>query len=123
MSSLQQVEGRTGARWGLLAAEVIDFEGTVEVVLEAPGLEPGDFEVEVQGDILVVRGEKKVSREETRGHYYVMERAYGRFERAIKLPAPVDDITARARYRHGVPTVAPPKMAGSRGRRIAVEER
>lgn len=112
-----------GARWGLLAAEVTDADGNVEVTLEAPGLEPGDFEVEVQGDILVVRGEKKVSREETQGHYYVMERAYGRFERAIKLPAPVDDITARARYRHGVLTVSLPKIAGARGRRIAVEER
>jgi HSP20 family protein len=112
-----------GARWGLLAAEVTDADGTVEVALEAPGLEPGDFEIELHGDILVVRGEKKVSREETRGHYYVMERAYGRFERAIKLPAPVDDITARARYRHGVLTVSLPKIAGARGRRIAVEER
>lgn len=115
--------GARGARWGLLAAEVTDFGGTIEVALEAPGLEPGDFEVEVQDDILVVRGEKKVSREETRDHYYVMERAYGRFERAIRLPAPVDDITARARYRHGVLTVSLPKIAGARGRRIAVEER
>lgn len=112
-----------GARWGLLAAEVTDANGTVQVALEAPGLEPGDFEVELQGDILVVRGEKKVSRQETRDHYYVMERAYGRFERAIKLPAPVDDITARARYRHGVLTVSLPKIAGARGRRISVEER
>lgn len=111
------------ARWGLLAAEVTETEGTVEVSLEVPGLEPGDFDVEVQGDVLVVRGEKKVSREETRGHYYVMERAYGRFERAIKLPAPVDDGAAKARYRHGVLTVSLPKTNGPRGRRIAVEER
>lgn len=69
----------------------------------------------LEGDILVVRGEKKLSREETRGHYYVMERAYGRFDRAIKLPAPVDDITARARYRHGVLTVSLPNIAGREG--------
>jgi HSP20 family protein len=64
---------------------------------------------------------KKVAREETRGHYYVMERAYGRFERAIKLPARVDDASARARYRRGVLTVSLPKIDGPRGRRIAVE--
>ncbi len=112
-----------GARWGLLAAEVTDSDRTIDVALEVPGLEPKDFEIEVQGDILVVRGEKKLSREETRGHYYVMERAYGRFERAIKLPAPVDDSAAQARYRHGVLTVSLPKSNGARGRRIAVEER
>src|SRR5688572_22006035 len=100
-----------GARWGLLAAEVTDSDDTVEVTLEAPGLEPGDFEIEVHDDVLVVRGEKKLSRNETRGHYYVMERAYGQFERAIKLPALVDDITARARYRAGVLNVTLPKIA------------
>jgi HSP20 family protein len=110
-----------GARWSLLAAEVTDSGDTLEVMLEAPGLEPGDFELEVHDDVLVVRGEKKVSREVTRGHYYVMERAYGRFERALKLPARVDDLTARARYRRGVLTVSLPKIAGARGRRIAVE--
>jgi HSP20 family protein len=115
--------GARAARWGLLAAEVTDTDNTVEVALEVPGLEPNDFEVEVHDDMLVVRGEKKVSREETRGHYYVMERAYGQFERAIKLPAPVDDKAATARYRHGVLTVALPKTAASRGRRIAVEAR
>jgi HSP20 family protein len=112
-----------GARWGLLAAEVTDAGDMIEVALEAPGLEPGDFEIEVHDDILVVRGEKKVSRQESHGHYYVLERAYGRFERAIKLPARVDDITARARYRRGVLTVSLPKIAGPRGRRIAVEAR
>lgn len=112
-----------GARWGLLAAEVTDSGDTIEVALEAPGLEPGDFEIEVADDILVVRGEKKVSRQETHGHYYVLERAYGRFERAIKLPARVDDGTAKARYRRGVLTVSLPKIAGARGRRISVEAR
>jgi HSP20 family protein len=110
-----------GARWGLLAAEVTDSEDTVEVALEAPGLEPGDFEVEVHDDMLVVRGEKRLSRAETFGHFYVTERAYGRFERAIKLPARVDDITAKARYRRGVLTISLPKIGGPRGRRISIE--
>ena len=107
----------------VLAAEVTDFDDTIEVALEVPGLEPGDFEMEVHDDVLVVRGEKKVSRQENRGHFYVLERAYGRFERAIRLPARVDDITARARYRRGVLTVFLPKIGGPRGRRIAVEAR
>lgn len=121
---VSQAEERTaarGARWGLLAAEVTDSADTVEIALEVPGLEPGDFEIEVHGDVLVVRGEKRLSRTETLGHYYMTERAYGRFERAIKLPARVDDITARARYRRGVLTISLPKIAGPRGRRISID--
>lgn len=116
----ERLAGRA-ARWGLLAAEVTDTESTVEVALEVPGLEPNDFEVEIHDDVLVVRGEKRMAREETRGHYYVMERAYGQFERAIKLPARVDEASAAARYRRGVLKVSMRKLAAPRGRRISVQ--
>jgi HSP20 family protein len=116
----ERMAGRT-ARWSVLAAEVTDTERTIEVALEAPGLEAGDFEIEVRDDVLVIRGEKRMSHEEARGHYFVMERAYGQFERAIKLPAPVDDQAATARYRHGVLHVSLPKTAASPRRRITVE--
>ncbi|MEZ5512525.1 MAG: Hsp20/alpha crystallin family protein [Steroidobacteraceae bacterium] len=75
------------ARWGLLAAEVEDTGDQIGVSLEAPGLEPEDVDIEVVGDVLIVRGEKNVSREQTRGSFHVTERAYGHFERAIRLPA------------------------------------
>lgn len=109
------------ARWGLLAAEVSDTGDVIEVALEIPGLDPKDFDVQVHDDLLVVRGEKKISREDTRGHYHVMERAYGRFERAIRLPAAVRDEAVTARYRHGVLNITLPKSAERKGRRIAVE--
>ncbi len=109
------------SRWGLLAAEVTDSDDTIQVMLEMPGLEPSDFEIEVVDDVLVVRGEKKISRDETRGHYRVMERAYGQFERAIRLPAPVDYQEAKANYRRGVLTVSLPKSQAARTRRITVE--
>lgn len=119
-SAEERIVGRA-SRWGLLAAEVTETDNTVDVLLEVPGLDPDDFEIEVKGDMLVVRGNKRVSREETRGHYHVMERAYGQFERAIRLPATVDDDGAKARYRRGVLTVSLPKNAKSSGRRITVE--
>lgn len=109
------------ARWGILPAEVADTGKRIEVTLEIPGLDAGDFDIQVVGDTLIVRGEKKLSRRETRGHYHVTERAYGRFERAIRLPAAVDEDTANAKYRAGVLTVKLPKVKQSLTRRIAVE--
>jgi len=111
------------SRWGLLAAEVADNGDAIEVMLEVPGLEPGDFELEVVGDVLVVRGEKKISREQTHGNYHVMERAYGHFERAIHLPESVDDTGAKAKYRRGVLTVTLPKSPTARAHRIKVNSK
>jgi len=109
------------SRWGLLAAEVADTNDSVQVMLEVPGLDADDFDIEVLNDILVVRGEKKLVREESHGQYHVLERAYGQFERAIRLPAPVDNDGAKARYRAGVLTITLPKSKAARRRRIAVD--
>lgn len=113
---------REGARWGLLAAEIRDADDAFEVRLEAPGMREEDFTLEVQGDVLIVRGEKRAEREERQGHYYLMERAYGSFQRSIRLPGAVDDANAKASYAKGVLRVTLPKLGGPPGRRIPVEQ-
>ncbi|HKK04374.1 MAG TPA: Hsp20/alpha crystallin family protein [Gammaproteobacteria bacterium] len=112
-------------RWALLAAEVEERDKEIVVRLEAPGMDREDFDIAVVDDTLVVRGEKRVHRESkpTVGgyRYHIMECAYGRFERAVPLPAPVEDNKAQAGYRRGVLTVTLPKRAASARRRINVE--
>jgi HSP20 family protein len=112
---------RNAARWGVLASEVRETDEAVIIGLEIPGMEPEDFGIDVVDDYLVVRGEKRLDREEARGRYYVMERAYGCFERAVPLPVPVDAQGASARYRKGVLTVTLPKNPRAMGRRIPVQ--
>lgn len=121
VESVQEGVMRNASRWGVLASEVRETDDDVIVGLEIPGMESDDFQIDVVDDYLVVRGEKRLSREEARGRFYVMERAYGRFERAVPLPAPVDPQGAKARYRNGVLTVTLPKNPRLRGRRIPVQ--
>ena len=109
------------ARWGLLATEVREDEDSVTVRLEVPGMERDDFDIDVIDDYLVVRGEKRLQREQTHGRYHVMECAYGSFERAVPLPVAVDQDGARAQYQHGVLTVTLPKHQRARSRRIDVQ--
>lgn len=109
-----------GLRWGMLAADVSDDDDMIEVTLEAPGLEPDDFEIDVVGDRLRVRGEKRLMRETRRGAYCVMERAYGKFERWVPLPTAVDDSRAEAQYRNGVLRITLPKLRTGPVHRIRV---
>ncbi|CAK0747268.1 HSP20 family protein [Gammaproteobacteria bacterium] len=111
---------RYAPRWGLLAAELREENDTLVIKLEVPGMEPEQLDVDVVDDFLVIRGEKRVEREEARGRYHVMECAYGSFERAVRLPMPVDPHRTRARYRHGVLTITLPKLAPTHTRRIKV---
>jgi len=69
----------------------------------------------------VVRGEKRLDREPSRGRYQVTECAYGRFERAIALPEAVRTEGASARYRNGVLQVELPNDPGRRRQTIRVQ--
>jgi len=111
---------KKSAGWGFLAAEVKEEDDKVLVRLEIPGMDHDSFEIHVVDDVLVVRGEKQVEREENTGRYYLLERAYGAFERAVQLPAEVDEDKAEAKYKRGVLYLTFPKTQHRTYRRIAV---
>jgi HSP20 family protein len=117
--SIEAVPG--GDRWGLLASSVAEMEDEVVVKVEAPGMESADFTILVDEGSLVVRGEKRVDREEKKARYHVVEVAYGRFERRIPLPCEVDSERASASYRRGVLSVHLPRAERERRRQIRVE--
>lgn len=119
-SSEQQLMARS-PRWGLLPAEIKEEKDKVVVRLEVPGMEPDQFDIQVMGDTLIVRGEKVAEREQVGGRYYLLERAYGAFERAIPLPTRVKESGAEASYRRGVLTIVLPKESAETGRRIPIK--
>lgn len=106
--------------WGLLAVEVFDDDERVVVRLEAPGLQKKDFDLEVRGRYLVVRGHKQLQRERTEGRYHLTECAYGSFARTLILPCEVQAEEAQATYRNGILRIELPKHPVSRRRRIEV---
>ena len=104
----------------------IDLEETddeVIVLAELPGLDKNDFTVEVTGDRLVLRGEKRQETEEQRQGYYYAERSYGTFARALTLPCEVDAGKATAKYKNGLLRITLPKTAQAKAKRITVQVR
>ncbi len=113
-------EAISSNRWGLLSAELHEGADDIAVEIEAPGLKKEDFEIFVDGQILIVRGTKQSSRERTKGHYHISERAYGRFERQLPLPIEVDEGGTKASYRNGVLSVTMPKSKAASPRVIKI---
>jgi HSP20 family protein len=97
-------------QWALLAGECWETAHSVIVRLELPGMRKEDIDVSIHAGRLQIRGEKRSSgeEEETR-HYFLMERAFGRFERSIPLPANIDAARAEVSYQDGIVTVILPK--------------
>jgi HSP20 family protein len=71
------------------------------VVVELPGVDPGDVQIILSGRTLVVAGERPRPRDPKRV-YQQMEIEYGPFKREIALAAEVDAARAQATYRNGM---------------------
>ena len=97
------------AGWAMLGGDLFEDERRVVVRLEAPGLSKEDFDVQVVGQTLVVRGEKRFERETSEGRWRLLQCAYGSFERRVGLPVAVKSDEARADYQRGVLRIELPK--------------
>jgi HSP20 family protein len=79
-------------------------ENTNSIVVEAelPGVDEKDISVTFANGMLTIKGEKKHEKEEKGESYYLAERTFGSFERAIRLPDTVDDAKVEAKFDKGV---------------------
>jgi HSP20 family protein len=94
----------------------VDFsetEGEIHIAAELPGLDEKDIEVALDDGVLTIQGERKGEREDEDAEkgYQRLETYRGRFHRAIRLGAEVDEEAVKAVYRAGVLTVILPKRA------------
>ncbi len=116
----QPDDEKTPARWGIVAVDLVDHDNTLEARFELPGMAKEDLDVEVHGGQLVVSGEKHMSSSREDGGCLVTERAFGRFRRAIALPAEVSLDDSRADYKDGVLTIRLPKAAAASERSVRI---
>jgi len=103
------------ARWTFMAVDIYADEQQLSVRIEAPGMCREDFRIEMSSpQVLSVSGHKRCDAEFDRGHYRLVQCAYGSFRRDIHLPAAVDVNQAQARYENGVLRIALPRQQGYR---------
>jgi HSP20 family protein len=96
-------------------SDVSETDDEVVVTAEMPGLEDKDFELDLTGDLLTLKGEKRHEHgEKGKGAIHRIERGYGSFQRTIQLPCEVVAEKATAEYRNGVLTVTLPKAPSAK---------
>lgn len=82
--------------------DISETDDDIKVAAELPGMDEKDIEVNLENNMLTVRGEKREERDETKKNYHVRERSYGSFERAFPLPEGLDKEHVRATFKKGV---------------------
>lgn len=90
------------------------------VELALPGWEPKDISLEIESQVLTVKGER-TAEPASGGTYHLREIAGGQFARLFQLPTFVDHEKASATHKNGILTVTFPKREEAKPRRIMIE--
>ena len=100
--------------------DVYEDQDAVTLQLDLPAVERDSLDVQVTGEELVIRGERKWVTPSS-GTVLHAERPYGQFHRAFRLGIPVQQADVSATYRDGLLTVRLPKADTVKPRRIEVK--
>ena len=109
-----------GGSW-MPAVDVWETKDKLFVSLDLPGLDPKEVEVSVEDSTLLVSGSREFTQQTEEQNYHRVERRYGQFQRAIRLPETAAADRIEARFDKGVLTVEIPKREEARPRRIEVK--
>lgn len=107
---------------GAWSPNVDIFEDSDKLIVEAelPGMDRDDFEVNVENNVLTLKGERKFEKKTEGDNYHRVERAYGAFTRQFTLPQSVTAEGATADFENGVLRVALPKREETKARKIEI---
>jgi HSP20 family protein len=101
--------------------DVSETDKAVEVKLDVPGVSAKEIDVQLNGNLLTVSGEKKEEQEKKGKTFHRVERRYGSFSRSITLPCPVQEDEVAAEYHDGVLSITLPKTEEAKSKKIAVK--
>ena len=92
----------------------------VVVYLFAAGVDPQDFDISIQQNLLSVSGRRSLPLEEG-ANYYRRERYDGEFRRTISLPEDVDPDRVDAHYKDGILSITVHRREVARPRQIEIK--
>lgn len=104
-----------------LPLDLRETDNAYVIRAELPGVQPENVQVQVQDNTLQISGEvKQEQQEEGQGQWVLRERRYGRFQRTLTLPRPVQSNQANAEFENGILTVTLPKAEEARAKSIPI---
>lgn len=115
-------ENRRGLAEGawLPAVDVSETESQLVVRAELPGMSQDEIEINLQENVLTLKGEKKQEIKEEKENYHRIERSYGSFSRSLTLSSGVTADNINATFKDGVLEIVLPKTEEAKPKKIAI---
>ena len=115
------IDAVDGSSRSTFPVDVVDAGDHFIVRAALPGVMPDHAQVQVQGEVVTIKGAVQAHDEQQRARWLVRELRNGELQRHVQLPAPVAADRAEAQFEHGLLTLTLPKMKEPEPRRIQVK--
>ena len=112
--------GAPAAFGGLAALDVGETKDAIEISTELPGVDESDVKVSIDGQSIVISGEKKSESEKKDKSWQVVERSYGAFRRVVPLTFTPDPATIKATFDKGLLRVTVGKPAEMVAKKVEI---
>ncbi len=103
------------------SCEIVEEDRNYVMKFDLPGIPKDQVKIEVDGDQLTVRAERKEEKKKESKKKYLAEVIYGSYLRSFTLPAPIDEKKVDAKFENGVLTVTVPKTESVRAKEISIQ--
>jgi HSP20 family protein len=104
------------------AVDIYETEEEITVHAELPGVDRKDIGLNLEKNVLTLKGERRFEKETKQENYHRIERAYGGFSRSFSIPAIVDEEKIRAEYKDGILKISLPKKEQVKPKQIQIAE-
>jgi HSP20 family protein len=89
--------------------DIYETEDAIVIKADVPDVERKDIEVSIEGNTLILKGERRQEDDVKKESYHRIERYFGSFQRSFNLPATIRQDNASAVCERGVLTITLPK--------------
>jgi HSP20 family protein len=103
------------------AVDIYEDKEGVKLSAELPGMKKEDVKINVEDNVLTIKGDRKFSEETKKENYYRVERSYGAFQRSFTLPPTVEADKIRAAMKDGVLEVLIPKKEEAKPKEVKID--
>ncbi|MEA1926082.1 MAG: Hsp20/alpha crystallin family protein [Patescibacteria group bacterium] len=105
---------------GQLTIDVYQTDDDIVIKSTIAGVKPEDLDVNINNDMITIRGERKQDEEIDPENYYYQECYWGSFSRSVILPVEVIADKTEATMKNGILTLRLPKADTTKTRKIQV---
>lgn len=105
---------------GQLTIDVYQTENDIVIKSTIAGVKPEDLDVNINNDMITIRGERRQDEQIPTENYYYQECYWGGFSRSVILPVDVLPEKIEASMKNGILTIRLPKADSNRTKKIQV---